>query len=73
MDSDLKSLKASRSPSRIDDICRFLSGVDDDFVVLTGARVLMTFWIVSTCPDGAKFKIRLKSHEFEGIKNPLKD
>ena len=34
------SLKASRTLSRIDDICRFLSGVDDDFVVLTGARVL---------------------------------
>ena len=32
----------------------------------------MTFWIVSTFPDGAMFKIWLKSDEFEGIKNPPK-
>ena len=34
------SLKASRTPSKIDDICRFLVGVDDDFDGLTGAGVL---------------------------------
>ena len=33
----------------------------------------MTFWMVCTCPDGAMFKIWLKSVEFEGIKNSLKD
>ena len=27
------SLKASRTPSKIDDICRILAGVDDDFDV----------------------------------------
>ena len=33
----------------------------------------MMFWMVSTCPDGSMFKIWLKSDEFEGIKNSLKD
>ena len=27
------SLKTTRTPSKIDDICRFLTGVDDDFNV----------------------------------------
>ena len=27
------SLKASRTPSKIDDICKFLAGVDDDLNV----------------------------------------
>ena len=68
------SLKASRTPSKIDDICRFLAGVDDDFDVPDwGWWPLMTFWMVSTCPDGAMFEIWLKFDEFEGIKNPLKD
>ena len=34
---------------------------------------LMTFWIVYTCPEGAMFKFWLKSIEFKGIKNPLKE
>ena len=34
------SLKASRTPSKIDDIFRFLAGVDDDLMFLTGAGVL---------------------------------
>ena len=33
----------------------------------------MTFWMVSICPEGAMFKIWLKSVEFKGIKNSLKD
>ena len=40
---------------------------------LTGAGVLDGVLVVSTCPDGAMFKIWLKSNEFEGIKNPIKD
>ena len=40
LNSELKSLKASRTPSKIDDIRRFLSGLDDDFVALTGAGFL---------------------------------
>ena len=34
------SLKASRTPSKIDDICRFMAGVDDDLMFLTGTNVL---------------------------------
>ena len=34
---------------------------------------LVAFWTVSTCPEGAMFKILLKSVEFEGIQNTLKD
>ena len=30
---NLLSLKASRTPSKIDDICRFMAGVDDGFDV----------------------------------------
>ena len=33
----------------------------------------MTLWMVCICPEGAMFKIWLKSVEFEGIKNTLKD
>ena len=40
---------------------------------LTGTGVLDDVWMVSTCPDGAMFKIWLKSVEFKGIKNSLKD
>ena len=38
-----------------------------------GLVSLVMFWMVSKCPDKAMFKIWLKSDEFEGIKNPLKD
>ena len=31
----------------------------------------MTFWMVSTYPDGAMLKILLKSVEFKGFKNSL--
>jgi hypothetical protein len=34
------SLKASRTPSKIDDISRVFAGVDDDFYFLTGAGIL---------------------------------
>ena len=34
------SLKASRSPSKIDDFSKVLAGVDDDIDVPTGAGVL---------------------------------
>ena len=40
---------------------------------LTGLVSLMTFWMVFICPEEAMFKIWLKSVEFEGIKNGLKD
>ena len=30
-------------------------------------------WFVCICPEEAMFKIWLKSDEFEGIKNTLKD
>ena len=42
---------------------------------LTGAGVLddVLDGLVCICPEGAMFKISLKSDEFEGIKNPLKD
>ena len=32
----------------------------------------MTLWMVCTCPEGAMFKIWLKSDKFKGIKNRLK-
>ena len=43
------------------------------FMFLTVAESLMTSWMVYKCPEGVMFKIWLKSNEFEGIKNPLKD
>ena len=46
------------------------------WMFLTGAGVLdnvLDSWMVSTCPDGAMLKISLKSVEFKGIKNSLKD
>ena len=67
------SLKASRTTSKKNDICRFLAGVDDDMDIPDWGWCLMTFGMVSTCPHGAMFKIWLKSDEFEGIKNSLKD
>ena len=38
-----------------------------------GLVSLMALWMVCICPEGAMFKIWLKSVEFEGIKNTLKD
>ena len=38
-----------------------------------GLVSLMTLWMVCKCPEGVMFKIWLKSDEFEGIKNPVKD
>ena len=112
------SLKASRTTWKIDDICGFFTGVDDDLVVpdrgwspwwhfgwwphalmelclkfgwhlmsLKASRTpsknndildgvvasLMMFWMVWTCHEGALLKIWLKSVEFKGIKNSLKD
>ena len=32
----------------------------------------MTLWMVYICPEGAMFKILLKSVEFEDLKNPHK-
>ena len=40
---------------------------------LTGASVLDDIWMVYKCPEEIMFKIWLKSNEFEGIKNPLKN
>ena len=40
---------------------------------LTGAGFLGEVLMVSIYHEGAMFKISLKSEEFEGIKNPLKD
>ena len=42
-------------------------------VFLTGAGALGNILIVSICSQEVMFKIWLKSNEFEGIKNPLKD
>ena len=73
---NLLSLKASRTLSKMDDISGVFAGVDDDcwcgcsWLVLVS---LMTFLVVCMCSEGAPFKIWLKSVEFEGIKNPLKD
>ena len=47
---NLLSLKASRTPSKIDDISRDLAGVDDDFDVLTRAVVLDDIMIVLHMP-----------------------
>ena len=54
------------------------------FMFLTGASVLhdimdgllmslKTFCTVCTRPEGVMYKIWIKSDEFEGIKNPVKD
>ena len=40
---------------------------------LTGAGILDDIMDGLKCPEGAMFKIWLKSDEFEGIKNPVKD
>ena len=40
---------------------------------LTGATVLDDIFMDCTCPEGVMFEIWLKSYDFEGIKNPLKD
>ena len=40
---------------------------------LTGAGFLDDILDGRQCPEGAKFKIWLKSVGFKGIKNPLKD
>ena len=34
------SLKASRTPSKINEISKFLAGVDDNLMFMTGAGVL---------------------------------
>ena len=71
---NLLSLKASRTLSKMDDISGVFAGVDDDCgCTWLGLVSLMTFWMVCICPQEAMFKIWLKSDEFEGIKNPLKD
>ena len=38
-----------------------------------GLGSLMTFWMVSACPDGAMFQFCLESVEFKSIRNPFKD
>ena len=40
---------------------------------LTGAGVLDDIMTLCKCPEGVMFEIWLKSDEFEGIKNPVKD
>ena len=71
---NLLSLKASRSPSKIDDIVAGVAGVYDDYGhSWLGLVSLMTFWMVCICPEEAMFKIWLKSVKFEGIKITLKD
>ena len=68
------SLKASRTLSKMDDISGVFAGDDDDCgCSWLGLVSLMTFWMVCICSEEALFKIWLKSVEFEGIKNPLKD
>jgi hypothetical protein len=68
------SLKASRTPSKIDDNSRVLDGVDDDYGhSWLGLVSLAMFWIVSICSKEAMFKIWLKYVEFEGTKITLID
>ena len=66
----LLSLKASRTLSKMADIA---GDLEDAGCSWLGLMSSMTFWMVFTCPEGAWFKIWLKSVKFEGIKNPLKD
>jgi hypothetical protein len=66
-------LKASRTPSKIDDMSQIQLELMMILMFLTGLLSLIIFYMVCTCPEGAMFKIWLKSNEFEGIKNPLKD
>ena len=71
---NLLSLKASRTLSKMDDISGVFAGDDDDCgCSWLGLVSLMTFWMVCICSEEALFKIWLKSVEFEGIMNPLKD
>ena len=71
---NMLSLKASRTLSKMDDISGVFAGVDDDCgCSWLGLVSLMMFWMVCICSEEALFKIWLKSVEFEGIKNPLKD
>ena len=68
------SLKASRSPSKIDDIAAVIAGVYEDYGHSSlGLVSLMMFLMVCICPEEAKFKIWSKSVEFEGIKYTVKD
>ena len=58
----------------MDDISGVFAGVDDDCgCTLLELMSFMTFWMVCLCFEEVLFKIWLKSVEFEGIKNPLKD
>ena len=68
---NLLSLKASRTISKIDDITWVVA--DDNGHSWLGLVSLMTFWIVSICPEEAMFEIWFKSVECKGIKNPFKD
>ena len=71
---NLMSLKASRTLSKMDYTLGVFPGVDDDCgCSWLGLVSLMTFWMVCICSEEALFKIWLKSVEFEGIKNPVKD
>ena len=55
---NLLSLKASRSPSKIDDIVADIAGVYDDYLhSCLGLVSLMAFWMICICPEEAKFKI----------------
>ena len=68
------SLKASRSPSKIDDIVSVVARVYGDYGhSWLGLMLLMAFWMISICSVEATLKIGLASVEFEGIKNGLKD
>ena len=71
---NLLGLKASRSPSKINDIIAVVAGVNDYYEnSWLGLVSLKTVWMDQSCFKEAKIKIWLKSVEFEGIKNPLKD
>ena len=52
------------------ELMRIVEVPDGDWLGLVS---LMPFWMVCICSEEALFKIWLKSVEFEGIKNPLKD
>ena len=67
------SLKATGTPQGSMTFVDFWLELMMILLFLTGADVLDDIMFVFTCPVGAMFKILLKSVEFEGIKNPLKD
>ena len=64
------SLKASRTPLKIDDIA---GGWEDTVASWLGLMFLMTFLLISIWFDSDTCQISAFYNEFKGIKNPPKD